>query len=240
MYSVILIYMVLAQRCLIEARSISKRYKRGHEVITALSDISLKVYAGELLAIVGPSGSGKSTLAHVLGGLTSPSTGEVLVDSLSLNKKSDKQVSNYRNSDVGFVFQNFGLIPYYSALENVMMPLLLARVARKERCERALKFLKLVGLEKRADQHVDRLSGGERQRVAIARALVHSPRIIIADEPTGSLDSKRGNEIMSLLEAVSRKHGVTVLLVTHDAALAARADRIIHLRDGKLAREERV
>jgi len=230
--------MVPAQRLLIEVHSISKHYKRGHEVITALSDVSLKVYAGELLAIVGPSGSGKSTLAHIIGGLASPSTGEVLVDSSPLNERSDKQLSNYRNSDVGFVFQNFGLIPYYSAVENVTMPLLLAKVARKERRERALKFLRLVGLEKRADQHVDRLSGGERQRVAIARALVHTPRVIIADEPTGSLDSKRGNEIMDLLETLSRKHGITVLIVTHDAALAARADRIIHLRDGKMMQKE--
>ncbi len=222
---------------LIEVRNISKTYKRGHEVITALSDVSLSIYKGELLAIIGPSGSGKSTLTHIIGGLTTPSKGNVLVDSHMLNKRSDKQLSRYRNHDVGFIFQNFGLIPYYSAMENVTMPLLLARVPRKERRDRALKLLQLVGLGKRAFQHVDRLSGGERQRVAIARALVHKPRIIIADEPTGSLDSVRGNEIMNLLETLSRKHGITVLMVTHDEQLVKRADRIIHIHDGRIVKE---
>jgi len=223
---------------LIEVRNISKKYKRGHEIITALSNVSLQVHKGELLAIIGPSGSGKSTLTHIIGGLSVPSDGKVYIDGLPLDERSDKLLSQYRNSDVGFIFQNFGLIPYYSAIENVAMPLLLGKIAQKERRERALKFLKLVGLEKRADQHVDQLSGGERQRVAIARALVHSPRIIIADEPTGSLDSKRGSEIMNLLETLSRKHGITVLMVTHDVTLAARADRIIHLRDGKIVQKE--
>jgi len=224
---------------LIEVRNIAKKYRRGHEGIAALNGVSLNVYKGELLAITGPSGSGKSTLAHIIGGLTKPSEGKVLVDSVALSEQSDKKLSRYRNTDVGFIFQNFGLIPYYSAVENVITPLLLARTPRKERRERAMTFLKLVGLEKRAHQHVDQLSGGERQRVAIARALVHKPRIIIADEPTGSLDSKRGNEIMSLLETLSRKHGITILMVTHDESLARRADRIIHIYDGKIIREER-
>jgi putative ABC transport system ATP-binding protein len=222
---------------LIDVSHVSKRYKRGHETITALHDVSLVIQRGELLAIVGPSGSGKTTLSYVIGGLIRPNDGAVKVRGRPLSKRSDRSLSMYRNTEVGFIFQNFSLLPYYSALENVMIPLIVAKVPSSERQERARLYLRMVGLEKRMHQRADQLSGGERQRVSIARALVNSPSIIIADEPTGSLDSARGNEIMTILENLSHNKGITVLMVTHDAALAARADRIVHIRDGKILQE---
>jgi len=217
---------------------VSKKYRRGHEIITALDDASLSIDKGELLAIVGPSGSGKTTLTHIIGGLTSPDSGDVVVDGHVLNKHSDKALSFYRNTQVGFIFQNFSLLPYYTAAENVMIPLVVANVTPSKRRELAIEYLKLVGLEKQANQRANQLSGGERQRVSIARALINHPQIIIADEPTGSLDSTRGNDIMHMLEVLVRSHGVTILMVTHDEALARRADRIIHIRDGSIREEE--
>lgn len=225
---------------LIQIDGISKKYHRGHETITAVHDVSLSISKGELLAIVGPSGSGKTTLTHIIGGLTRPSVGTIEVRGRSLRGRSDKALSEYRNAEVGFIFQNFSLLPYYSALENVMIPLIVAKnISPKKRRERATQYLRLVGLEKRMNQRADELSGGERQRVSIARALVNNPSIIIADEPTGSLDSVRGNEIMTILQNLSHKKGITVLMVTHDEVLAARADRIIHIHDGKITKEQR-
>lgn len=222
---------------LIRVSNVSKKYRRGHESVTALHDISLSIRKGELLAIVGPSGSGKTTLTHIIGGLTTPDTGSVEVDGQSLKNARDKKLSAYRNNEVGFVFQSFSLIPYYTAIENVTIPLVIAKMPSRKRRELAKQYLKLVGLDKRMQQRANELSGGERQRVAIARALVNKPRIIIADEPTGSLDSTRGNEIMTILETLSHKRGITVLMVTHDEALAARADRSIHIRDGSIVKE---
>jgi putative ABC transport system ATP-binding protein len=229
--------MVVKNEPLIRVDSITKMFHRGHEEITALKGVSLNVFKGELLAIVGPSGSGKTTLTHIIGGLSSPDSGTVAVSGRDLNKQSDKGLSQYRNSDVGFIFQNFSLISSYSALENVAIPLIVANVPVKKRRELAEKYLKLVGLEHRIHQKASELSGGERQRVAIARALVNHPKIIIADEPTGSLDSVRGNEIMAILETLSHKHSISVVMVTHDLALATRADRQIHLRDGRIEKE---
>lgn len=219
---------------LIQVTDVSKRYRRGQEVITALGNLSLDVRKGELLAIVGPSGSGKTTLSHIIGGLSTPDSGSVTVAGQKLKLRSDKSISKYRNSQVGFVFQSFSLIPTYTAAENVMIPLIVAGVPPKKRRQLAAQYLKLVGLEKRIDQRADRLSGGERQRVSIARALVNKPQIIIADEPTGNLDSVRGEEIMKILEDLSHQHNIAVLMVTHDLALAKRADRIIHIRDGTI------
>jgi putative ABC transport system ATP-binding protein len=226
--------MVVKNEPLIQVVNVAKKFHRGHETIVALDDVSLEVHKGELLAIVGPSGSGKTTLTHVIGGLSSPDSGSVSVAGRVLKKQSDKALSRYRNRDVGFIFQSFSLISSYSALENVMIPLVVANIPSKKRRELAEKYLKLVGLEKRIHQHAGELSGGERQRVAIARALVNHPKIIIADEPTGSLDSVRGNEIMTILETLSHKHGISVIMVTHDSALATRADRQIHIRDGRV------
>jgi putative ABC transport system ATP-binding protein len=230
--------MVVKHEPLIRVEKVAKKFHRGHETIVALDDVSLEVYKGELLAIVGPSGSGKTTLTHIIGGLSSPDSGSVSVAGHELKKQSDKALSRYRNSDVGFIFQSFSLISSYSALENVTIPLVVANIPAKKRRELGEKYLTLVGLEKRMYQRAGELSGGERQRVAIARALVNHPKIIIADEPTGSLDSVRGNEIMSILETLSHKHGISVVMVTHDLALASRADRQIHIRDGRIEKEQ--
>jgi len=222
---------------LVQVQNVSKRYTQGREVITALGDVSLDIKKGELLAIVGPSGSGKTTLSHIIGGLITPDSGSVIVAGKKLNTRSDKAISHYRNSQVGFIFQSFSLIPSYTAVENVMIPLIVANVAPKKRRQLAERYLKLVGLEARINQRADKLSGGERQRVSIARALVNKPQIIIADEPTGNLDSVRGNEIMKILEALSHQHGIAILMVTHDLTLAKRADRIIQIRDGVIEKE---
>lgn len=223
---------------LIRAKNISKKYRRGHETVTALHDVSLDIKEGELLAIVGPSGSGKTTLTHIIGGLISSDTGNLEINGGRLKIRNDKMLSKYRNEEVGFVFQNFSLIPHYSAIENVTIPLVIANMPLKQREKIAGEYLKLVGLESRTHQRANELSGGERQRVSIARALVNHPKIIIADEPTGSLDSTRGNEIMTILEKLSHERGITVLMVTHDEKLAARADRQIRIRDGRIAGSE--
>lgn len=230
--------MVVNNEPLIRVENVAKKFHRGHETIVALDDVSLDVFKGELVAIVGPSGSGKTTLTHIIGGLSSPDGGSVSIAGETLKKQSDKALSRYRNRDVGFIFQSFSLISSYSALENVMIPLVVANIPSKKRREVSEKYLKLVGLEKRMHQRANELSGGERQRVAIARALVNQPKIIIADEPTGSLDSVRGNEIMTILETLSHKHGISVVMVTHDLALARRADRQIHIRDGRIEKEQ--
>lgn len=218
----------------IDVRGVSKFYHRGNEMVTALKDISFTIPAGELAAIIGPSGSGKTTLMHIIGGLLTPDKGEIRIDDVPFKKRSDKAMSNYRNTQVGFVFQNFSLIPHYSALENVTLPMLVANIHTNERRSRSEALLKSVGLGKRLHQRADKLSGGERQRVSIARALAMKPKIIIADEPTGSLDSARGNEIMAVLETLNYDHGITVILVTHDPLLAQRAPQQFHIQDGKL------
>lgn len=229
--------MIAKKPALIEARNISKTYHRGNETITALDNISLDIHAGELLAIVGVSGSGKTTLSQLLGGLMKADTGTLSVNGEEL-KQSDKQLSKYRNTTVGFVFQSFSLVSSYSALENVQIPLVIANTPLIERRQQAIDYLELVGLGERIHHRANQLSGGERQRVAIARALVNQPKMIIADEPTGSLDSKKGHEIMDVLELLARKQGIAVVMVTHDEALARRADRIVHIKDGKLREVE--
>jgi putative ABC transport system ATP-binding protein len=218
----------------LEARNISKAYQLGMEPVYALRDVSLSLHRGELTAIVGPSGSGKTTLAHVLGGLIRPDTGDVIVGDTPFSSYSDKALSHYRNKTVGFVFQNFNLLSYYNALENVSMPLILAKIKPRERVRKAKKYLTLLGIENKAMARANELSGGERQRVAIARALIHDPKIIIADEPTGSLDSRRAKETLSILKALAHHQGVTVVMVTHDLSIAAQADRIIHILDGRI------
>lgn len=212
---------------------VSKSFRLGRSRIHAVQDVSLRIAKGELLAITGPSGSGKTTLAHIIGGLSRPDSGEVQIAGTPL-RRSDRALSAYRNQHIGFVFQTFGLLSHYTALENVAIPLVVAGIRRRERRERGLHYLRMVGLEDKARQRIEALSGGQRQRVSIARALVHNPQIIIADEPTGSLDSANGQEIMRILEHLSREQGITVVFVTHDAALAARADRVIRMQDGRL------
>jgi ABC-type lipoprotein export system ATPase subunit len=218
---------------MIDVRGVAKRYRRGSETVTALQDVTLTIGRGELVAIVGTSGSGKTTLAHIIGGLTTPDDGRVVAHGIQLDNADDQVLSAYRNRHIGFVFQNFSLIPYYTALENVLLPMIVNDIPPRKRKTHARVLLERVGLKQRMHQRADTLSGGERQRVSIARALAMNPEIIIADEPTGSLDSARGKEIMDILELLSKKHHITVVVVTHDPLLAARASRIIELRDGR-------
>ncbi len=219
---------------LIELKGVTKTYKLGDEVLNALDNVNFSVDAGDFVAIVGPSGSGKSTLANIIGGLDRPSGGTVVVDGNDLSHVRDGKLSEYRNQHVGFVFQSFNLQGTQTALENVMLPLVFAKVKSKERKERAAECLKAVGLEDRMKHRPSQLSGGQRQRVAIARALAAKPSIIIADEPTGNLDSARGEEIMKLLKQLN-KEGITLIIITHDESIARQAGRTVQIHDGHLA-----
>ncbi len=223
---------------LIEVDGVFKFYRYGRARTTVLQDVHLSFGKGELVAIVGPSGAGKTTLVHIIGGLITPDQGEVRVAGRKLSRRSDKSLSKYRNETVGFVFQNFNLLPQYTALENVMVPLVVAGVPRRKRAKKAEQILRIVGLADQGKHKATELSGGERQRVSIARALVNQPEIIIADEPTGSLDTARGQEIMHILLRLAHEHGITVLMVTHDERLAEQADRTIHIRDGHITEEK--
>lgn len=218
---------------LIELKNVSKVYKLGDETLNALDGVSLQVDPGEFVAIMGPSGSGKSTLANIIGGLDRPTSGSVVVDGNDLSHSRDRKLSNYRNHYVGYVFQSFNLQNTNTALENVMLPLIFAKLRPRDRKARALECLKAVGLEDRLKHKPSQLSGGQRQRVAIARALAVKPQIIIADEPTGNLDSARGGEIMKLLADLNHQ-GITLVVITHDASIAKMARRVISIHDGKL------
>ena len=218
---------------LIELRNVTKTYKLGDETLHALEDVSFSVQAGDFVAITGPSGSGKSTLANIIGGLDRPTSGTVVVADNDLSHVHDGKLSEYRNKNIGFVFQSFNLQGTQTALENVMLPLIFAKVKPKERKVRALECLKSVGLEDRVRHRPAQLSGGQRQRVAIARALAIKPSIIIAHEPTGNLDSARGEEIMKLLKDLN-KQGITLVIITHDQNIARQAGRIVQIHDGHL------
>lgn len=225
---------------LIRTVALARRYPMGKTFVDALRGVDIQVQRGELVALVGPSGSGKSTLLHLVGGLVRPTSGEVWVGDLELGRSSDRDLVAYRRDRLGFVFQNFNLMPILSAVENVEVPLMLANIAPRVRRERALALLTQLGLGQRALHRPSELSGGEQQRVAIARALVNHPQLILADEPTGNLDSNTGKEIMRLLQNLIREEGLTLLLVTHDMHVAQYADRIIYLRDGCVQRIEQV
>lgn len=218
---------------LVELKNITRTYHLGDETLNALDGINLVIQAGEFVAITGPSGSGKSTLANIIGGLDRPTSGTVTVNGNDLSRVRDGKLSNYRNHNIGFVFQSFNLQGMQTALENVMLPLIFARIKPKERKARAIACLKAVGLGDRLLHKPSQLSGGQRQRVAIARALVVQPQIILADEPTGNLDSKHGEEIIKLLKDLNRQ-GITLIIITHDMNVARQAHRVIEIRDGKL------
>ncbi|MEW5862763.1 MAG: ABC transporter ATP-binding protein [Pseudomonadota bacterium] len=220
---------------LIELRSVSKAYRKGRAEVWALDGIDLSVSERGMVAIVGPSGSGKSSLLHLVGAMDRPSSGEVEVAGQRLGALPEKALSGFRQKTIGFVFQGFNLIPNLSALENVMLPMEFAGVAPTERRRRAEALLARVGLEARASHRPRELSGGEQQRTAIARALANDPPLVLADEPTGNLDSKTGQMIYELLREVARER--TVLVVTHAEALAQMAERVIHIHDGKLVRD---
>ena len=220
---------------LIECTGLTKTYRLGDEVVKALDGVTLTIEAGDFVAIAGPSGSGKSTLANVIGGLDRPDSGQVVVDGMNLATARDKQLSAYRNSHVGFVFQSFNLQVHETALENVISPLVIGGVGRKKERRRAgLAALEKVGLADRAHHKPTQLSGGQRQRVAIARALVNNPSVVIADEPTGNLDSARGVEVMEELARLNREDGITLIVITHDTGVAERATRVLTIVDGKV------
>lgn len=223
---------------LVRAHTLTRHYSAGKAVVSALNDVDFDIRRGEFVALVGPSGSGKSTLLNLIGGLDRPSNGEVWMDDLSLGQASDPQLVRYRREQVGFIFQSFHLLPTLSALENVVVPMILAEVGKRDRQERALHLLDSVGLTQRAEHKPNELSGGEKQRVAIARALANKPMLLLADEPTGNLDSQSGGAVLDMLCGLLRAQGLTLIMVTHDMEIAARADRIIHLRDGRIQKIE--
>jgi ABC-type lipoprotein export system ATPase subunit len=213
---------------------ICRQYQLGSTEVRALNRIDLELDQGEFVALVGPSGSGKSTLLNLLGGLDRPTSGEIFVRDLALHEATEKQLTTHRRHNIGFIFQTFNLIPTLTALENVALPLMLCGVTLTERQRRARELLGRVGLNHRLDHRPTEMSGGEQQRAAIARALVNDPNIVLADEPTGNLDTSTGSEVMDLLRDLNRERGVTLILVTHDPEVAAYADRIVHLRDGEI------
>jgi len=217
----------------IEARGLTKTYKMGEIEVEALRDVSFQIERGEILAIMGPSGSGKSTLMNTLGCLDRPTSGDYLLDSEAVSNMNDDQLASIRNRKVGFVFQSFNLLPRMTAIGNVELPLRYAGLT-EDRRERAIQALEAVGLKDRMTHRPYELSGGQQQRVAIARAIVNNPSIIMADEPTGNLDSKVGKDIMSLLLNLNRERGTTLIIVTHDPVIAEQTQRIIRLRDGYL------
>ncbi|MBU0707339.1 ABC transporter ATP-binding protein [Patescibacteria group bacterium] len=219
---------------MIELKNVTRRYLLGGEYIYALREVSFKVQDGEFLAIMGPSGSGKTTFLNIIGGLDQGISGEVLIDNELVAKLKDNQLSKYRNQKIGFIFQSFNLQPIYTALENVMMPLYFAKVSDKEKNRRSAAALKLVGLGNRLKHKPNQLSAGQRQRVSIARALVNNPSVLLADEPTGNLDSKTGGEIMTFLKKLNKEKQVTIVMVTHDEEMARYADRILKIHDGRI------
>ncbi len=224
----------------VELIDVKKDYILGPVVIKALRGIAMRVKRGEFVAIMGPSGSGKTTLLNIIGALDRPTSGKVLIDGIDISQLNDDELAYLRNQKIGFIFQAYNLINRTSVLRNVELPAIVAGVPKKERIKRAKEVLKIVGLEKEMHRQPKYLSGGQQQRVAIARALINNPSIILADEPTGNLDSKTGMEIMNYLRKLNREFGTTIIVVTHDREVATIADRIFHIRDGVIVKEELV
>ncbi|MEI6854085.1 MAG: ABC transporter ATP-binding protein [Bacteroidota bacterium] len=222
---------------IIRLTGITKHYKVGTHIVKALQDITLKVYKNEYVALMGPSGSGKSTLMNILGCLDTPTGGEYILNEKDVSKLNDNELAEIRNKEIGFVFQTFNLLPRSTALDNVCLPLVYAGQGKQKRIDRAMEVLNQVQLSDRVTHKPNELSGGQRQRVAIARALVNKPSIILADEPTGNLDSKTSIEIMGLLEEI-HEQGNTIILVTHEEDIARHAHRIIRLKDGFVDTDE--
>jgi putative ABC transport system ATP-binding protein len=216
-------------------RNLSKIYAQGEIQVTALDKITLDIAQGEFLTLMGPSGSGKSTLLHIIAGVDRPTSGECLVQGVDVTKLNESQLADWRNQNVGFVFQTFNLIPVLTAFENVELPLLLTKLKRAQRRQQVEAALELVGLADRMHHLPKQLSGGQEQRVAIARALVTDPKLVVADEPTGNLDSHSAQEVLGILQSLSRQAGKTVIMVTHDPKAAAFGSRSIHLEKGELS-----
>lgn len=220
---------------MIKLEDVSRIYEMGDEEVAALANIDMEVKKGEFVAVVGPSGSGKTTLLNVIGGLDTPTRGRVLVNDQNINELKDRKKSFFRNQTIGFVFQSFNLMPFYTALENTTMPLLWSHSSFKEGEKRAVEILKLVGLGDRIKFYPTQLSSGQHQRVSIARAIVNRPKIVLADEPTGNLDTKTGGEIIKLLRQINREVGSTLVVITHDPMISKEAKRVIKLKDGRIA-----
>jgi putative ABC transport system ATP-binding protein len=223
---------------LIQTRELTKRYEVGGEEIYALRDVDLAIERNEYLAITGPSGSGKTTLMNLLGCLDTPTRGTYLLNNQEVSRLSDDQLAEIRNKEIGFVFQTFNLLPRATALHNVELPLVYSGIPAEERHGKAVQALRAVEMEDRASHRPNELSGGQRQRVAIARALINNPSLILADEPTGNLDSKTGEEILRLFERL-HDQGQTIVVVTHEKSIAARAHRVVSIHDGRVASDVR-
>jgi len=224
---------------LIEASDLVKTYRLGGEVVRALDGVSLRIDAGEYVAIMGPSGSGKSTLMNVLGGLDRPTAGSYRLQGAEVSSLSADKLAKFRNANIGFVFQSFNLLPRLTALQNVALPMVYGGMAPARRQARAAELLAAVGLGERMGHRPMQLSGGQQQRVAIARSLANEPSLLLADEPTGALDERTGEEVMDLFEQLNREDGITIVLVTHDAEVAARAKRTVRMRDGRIVEDLR-
>lgn len=224
---------------MLKLEKVTKIFKSGDTTVSAVNDVNFEVNTGDFVSIIGKSGSGKSTLLALIGALDTPTTGSIKVDDVDIAKLSGRQLNNYRRDKIGFVFQNYSLLPNLSAVENVMIPLEFSRVSLGQRKDRAMKLLLQVGLDADKQQRKPgKLSGGEQQRVAIARALANNPKLILADEPTGNLDSQTGKTIFDLLHSLARTEKTTILVVTHDLSIAGRTDKTFTISDGKLVSDQ--
>lgn len=223
-----------------KVESIYKSYKSSAEEIPILKNINFQVNKGEFVSIVGPSGSGKSTLLNILGTLDRPTAGDIFINDVDVFSLNDRDLAYLRNNAIGFIFQSYNLINRASVLKNIEIPCIISGLNKKERIDRALKIMGLLGIQDKGNFKPFNLSGGQQQRVAIARALMNNPSIILADEPTGNLDTKTGNEVFNLLKMLSGKYDRTIVMVTHNPELAVKTDRIIYLKDGEIEREERI
>jgi putative ABC transport system ATP-binding protein len=228
----------MAIKNVIELENLTRTYIVGETEVRALRGVSLNIPSGDFLAIMGASGSGKSTMMNVIGCLDKPTSGKYLLDGEEISKLDKNRLAEIRNKKIGFVFQSFNLLSRTSALENAELPLLYSNIPGKERHARAMAALAMVGLKGRETHKTNQLSGGEQQRVAIARALLNNPSLILADEPTGNLDTKTSEEIMDIFSKLNKEKGITIVMVTHEADIGARARRRIHMRDGQIVREE--
>ena len=228
-----------ANRFAIETNEVTKKYFLGPNVVSAVNGLTMKVQKGEFIAIMGPSGSGKSTLLNLLGALDKPSSGQILIDGVDISGLNENQLAKLRNEKVGFVFQTYNLVSRSSVLRNMELPALVKGYSRSERERRVKELLAVVGLNDKITRQPKTLSGGEQQRVAIARALINDPEIVLADEPTGNVDSRNGRMIMDFLRKLNKEGGTTVIVVTHSPDVANMADRIIYIRDGRISRDER-